>query len=78
MAPETQQLLSALGSRLGAGGVLAGSDVDQRYRDDPDAAAKLIHIGEHPVDDRIDVVELAAYTTVAGLILNLDETITKE
>ena len=36
MAPETQQLLSALGDRLGAGGVLAGSDVDQRYRDDPE------------------------------------------
>ncbi|MBM2715015.1 FAD-binding oxidoreductase [Mesorhizobium caraganae] len=36
MSPETQQLLSALGDRLGAGGVLAGSDVDQRYRDDPD------------------------------------------
>ncbi|RNJ45056.1 FAD-binding oxidoreductase [Mesorhizobium erdmanii] len=36
MSPETQRLLSALGDRLGAGGVLAGSDVDQRYRDDPD------------------------------------------
>ena len=36
MSPETQQLLSALGDRLGAGGVLAGSDVDQRYRDDPE------------------------------------------
>lgn len=36
MSPETQQLLSALGNRLGAGGVLAGSDVDQRYRDDPE------------------------------------------
>lgn len=36
MAPETERLLSALGARLGAGGILAGSDVDQRYRDDPD------------------------------------------
>ncbi|MBN9217509.1 MAG: FAD-binding oxidoreductase [Mesorhizobium sp.] len=36
MSPETQRLLSALGDRLGAGGVLTGSDVDQRYRDDPD------------------------------------------
>lgn len=36
MSPETERLLSALGDRLGAGGVLAGSEVDQRYRDDPD------------------------------------------
>src|SRR5438093_621595 len=36
MSPETQRLLSALDNRLGAGGVLAGPDVDQRYRDDPD------------------------------------------
>ncbi|AZO42062.1 FAD-binding oxidoreductase [Mesorhizobium sp. M7D.F.Ca.US.005.01.1.1] len=35
MSPETQQLLSALDSRLGAGGLLAGPEVDQRYRDDP-------------------------------------------
>ncbi|MER8753658.1 FAD-binding oxidoreductase, partial [Mesorhizobium sp. M1050] len=36
MSPETQQLLSAIDNRLGAGGVLAGADVNQRYRDDPD------------------------------------------
>lgn len=36
MSPETRQLLSALSDRLGTGGVLAGPDVDQRYRDDPD------------------------------------------
>ncbi|TGW06615.1 FAD-binding oxidoreductase, partial [Mesorhizobium sp. M2D.F.Ca.ET.145.01.1.1] len=42
MSPETQRLLSALGDRLGAGGVLAGSDVDQRYRDDPDGKLGLL------------------------------------
>jgi hypothetical protein len=30
------------------------------------------------VDDKVNTVELAAYEAVASLILNLDETITKE
>jgi hypothetical protein len=30
------------------------------------------------VAEQLDISELAAYTTVAGMILNLDETITKE
>ena len=34
--------------------------------------------GESPRDEKLDASELAAYTTVASLILNLDETITKE
>jgi hypothetical protein len=34
--------------------------------------------GEYPRDESLNVDELAAYATVTGLILNLDETITKE
>jgi hypothetical protein len=34
--------------------------------------------GEHPRDETLDAAELAAYTAVASLILNLDETVTKE
>jgi hypothetical protein len=49
-----------------------------RYRNDRNAAEELISSGESPRDDRLDVSELAAYTAVAGLILNLDETVTKE
>jgi Protein of unknown function (DUF1553)/Protein of unknown function (DUF1549)/Concanavalin A-like lectin/glucanases superfamily/Planctomycete cytochrome C len=48
------------------------------YRDDPQAARKLLEVGEAPRDAKLDLVELAAYTNVANLILNLDETITKE
>jgi hypothetical protein len=48
------------------------------YRRDRRAAEKLLSIGEFPRDEKLDVSELAAYTTVASLILNLDETITKE
>ena len=34
--------------------------------------------GESQIDARLDPVELAAYTALAGVILNLDEAITKE
>jgi hypothetical protein len=43
-----------------------------------DAALKYVSNGEHPRDDRLDVSELAAYTTVTSLILNLNETVMKE
>jgi hypothetical protein len=39
---------------------------------------KLISTGEYPRDDKLESAELAAYTAVAGMILNLDEAITKE
>ncbi len=59
--------------------LLAGFE-DQlgRFRRDPKAAGALIRAGESLPDPRLDPCELAAYTTVAQLILNLDETITKE
>ena len=47
------------------------------FKAKPDAAAKLLATGESPADDKLDKPELAAYTTVASMILNLDETITK-
>ncbi len=49
-----------------------------RYRRDRDAAEKLIHVGESPVDPKLKPAELAAWTMVTSTILNLDETITKE
>ena len=45
---------------------------------DKPAALQLIQHGESPVDPRIDPALLAAYTATAGVILNLDETITLE
>jgi Protein of unknown function (DUF1553)/Protein of unknown function (DUF1549)/Concanavalin A-like lectin/glucanases superfamily/Planctomycete cytochrome C len=48
------------------------------YQKDPDTARKALNHGEHPVDQRLEQVELAAYTSITRLILNLDETITKE
>jgi hypothetical protein len=48
-----------------------------RYEVDSIAAAKLVMPGEAPRGERLAVPELAAYTAVANLILNLDETITR-
>jgi hypothetical protein len=49
-----------------------------RFRADLDAARELIRAGESKADPSLDAAELAAYTMTASLILNLDETITKE
>jgi hypothetical protein len=48
------------------------------FRLDRQSALKLLSVGESPRDRRIDVAELAAYTTVASVIFNLDETITRQ
>lgn len=43
----------------------------------PGAAEKLLHVGESPLDNKLDARQLAAWTMVANLVLNLDETVTK-
>jgi len=48
------------------------------YRHDREAAVELLKVGESPYNPKLDASELAAWTTVASTILNLDETITKE
>jgi len=50
----------------------------KHYRENPKAALELIRIGEAPRDQKIEASELAGYTAIANLVLNLDETITKE
>ena len=45
--------------------------------EDEEAAAKLIAVGESPPPESIDIAELAAWTSVARVILNLHETITR-
>jgi hypothetical protein len=50
----------------------------QAYRQNRPGALKLLAVGESRRNPRLDVAELAAYTTVASVILNLDETITKQ
>lgn len=48
-----------------------------RYSTDTDAAAKLISNGESKPDDSIDQAELATWTMLSNLILNLDESVNK-
>jgi hypothetical protein len=47
------------------------------YRKDREAALKLLAVGESPRDEKLDPGELAAFTVIASMILNLDETLTK-
>jgi len=49
-----------------------------QYRTDTASAEKLLAAGESPRDRSIDAAELAAYTTAASVILNLDEVITRQ
>ncbi|HZO90813.1 MAG TPA: DUF1553 domain-containing protein [Chthonomonadaceae bacterium] len=48
-----------------------------RFRANQDAALKLLSVGESKRNEKLDPAELAAWTTVASVLLNLDETITK-
>lgn len=48
------------------------------YRADNKAAEELLNIGTLPKPGQMEAPELAAYTMVANLMLNLDAAITKE
>ena len=49
----------------------------QRFQGDPAAAEQFLAAAGGPVPDGVDRPSLAAWTTIASLILNLDETISK-
>jgi len=48
-----------------------------RYEKDPEAAKKAISHGESKPDEKLPPAELAAYTLVANMLLNLDETLNR-
>ncbi len=48
------------------------------FQADPEAAKKLLKVGEKKMASELDPLELAAYSITASVILNLDETVTKE
>ncbi len=47
----------------------------ERYQKDPAAATKALRVGESPIRAGLAEPELAAYTLIANLLLNLDETV---
>jgi hypothetical protein len=56
-------------------GILAKQQT--KFKSDAEGAKKLLAVGEAPADQSLDSAELAAHALVAGVILNLDETVTK-
>ena len=48
-----------------------------RFRADEPTALKLLSVGESPRNEQLPPAELAAWSIVASVILNLDETVTK-
>jgi hypothetical protein len=55
----------------------AYNDLIESYRADVEAARQLISVGETTADPALDPAELAAWTIVANMLLNLDEVIVK-
>ena len=62
---EHQLLKSLLGKHL------------QQYREDPKSAAAVLSVGQRPQAKTMNAAELAAWTSIARIILNLHETITR-
>ena len=48
------------------------------YHAHAEDAARLLTTGQSPVDPHLDAAELAAYSTIASVIINLDEAMTHE
>ncbi len=48
------------------------------FRADPEAAGKLLVIGESKRNEQLDAIEHAAWTSLTLAVMNLDETLTKE
>lgn len=49
----------------------------EMFRTEPQKAAKLLEVGESPTGKKFDPIELAAWTMVAQVLLNLDEVVTR-
>jgi hypothetical protein len=48
-----------------------------RFQKDPKAAESLLKQGESPLNEKLDKPELAAWTMLSSILLNLDEVVTK-
>lgn len=66
-SPDERAVLSALLAKHHA-----------EFATDPEAARKLLGVGELPIAADLDAASLAAWMSVARTVLNLDETITRD
>ncbi len=53
------------------------ANLKTRFNADPEAARKAVSVGDSTPPGEVAPADLAAYTLVASLLLNLDETVTK-
>ena len=53
------------------------SEVLSEFKTNPESATQLLSAGESPRNEKLDASELAAWTMITHLILNLSETVTK-
>ncbi len=65
-AEETKVLLGIVAPQL------------EIYRKDPEKAKQFLAVGEFKPDAKLDPAELAAWSVAGSVILNLDETVTRE
>lgn len=56
----------------------AYQEFQKNYALHPEQAAKLLQIGEKPRNEQLSAIDHAAMTMVASLIMNLDESMTRE
>ena len=56
----------------------ANRDFKNNYRSKPQAAEKLLAVGQKKRDEQLDLTDHAAMTMVASLLMNLDEAVTRE
>jgi hypothetical protein len=54
------------------------ADERRRFAEDPEAALAVVEEQWEPGPDIADLADLAAWTMVSNVLLNLDETVTKE
>ncbi len=82
-ADRIDRVMQALLSRGGTEGEMriltAGLQrTRQQYSSEPEAAIELLAVGDSPLDESLDPVEHAAWTSLCLAVLNLDETLTRE
>ncbi len=54
------------------------ADLRTEFSSNPEEAQKIVSVGEYPVNAGIDRAEYATYAVLSSLLLNLDETITRQ